>query len=272
MESFGLVLFLLSRHGPGSTRAPDAPDTPESGKFGHFGRARGGLEPWDAAYSTELTNHASHPADEGTIWFSDSNAEEKILEYLTEEVCLASETTSFCDLGTGNGHLLFALREEGEFEGLMVGLDYSEQSVELARKIAREDKGLGGEEVKFLRWDLIRNEGEAEKSSWVPEGGFDVVLDKGTFDAISLSGEVDGQGRRIVEGYRNRAEELVKEGGFLLITSCNWTEEELRTWFVADGRGTLEFYGCIEYPSFTFGGVKGQTISSVCFRKKGGGV
>lgn len=106
-----------------------------------------------------------------------------------------------------------------------------------------------------------------------------MVLDKGTFDAISLSDERDAaSGRRIVEGYQARALRLVRPGGLLLITSCNWTEAELKTWFEGEGEGEgaegggddgrFVQAGRVKYPSFSFGGVKGQTISTLCFRKK----
>jgi len=163
--------------------------------------------------------------------------------------------------------MLFLLWEEAGFRGKMVGVDYSAQSVRLARNIA-EQKGLG-EEVLFERWDVMKQ----EPGPWAPrqdggegEEGFGAVLDKGTFDAISLSEEVDGGGRRVCEGYRGRVEGLVRRGGYLLVTSCNWTEEELRGWFED---GELEFFGKIRYPSFAFGGRMGQSISSVCFRRKG---
>ena len=102
-------------------------------------------------------------------------------------------------------------------------------------------------------------EGENEK-------GWDVVLDKGTFDAITLSEEQDESGRRICEGYKERVMPLIREGGIFLVTSCNWTEEELGAWFKGEG---LEFVESIAYKSFSFAGRKGQTISSVCFRKSG---
>jgi EEF1A lysine methyltransferase 2 len=102
------------------------------------------------------------------------------------------------------------------------------------------------------------------------EKGFDVVLDKGTFDAISLAeerlgGDADGEGKRLCEGYKDRILPLVKEGGLFLVTSCNWTEEELRRWF---GGGELAFETGLRYRSFRFGGREGQSISSVCFRKR----
>lgn len=222
---------------------------------------------WDSLYTTEIENHAVDPSDTGTAWFSESAAEEKILEYL-RELDLRPESTTFLDLGAGNGHLLFEVKDDG-WAGRMVGVDYSEKAVELARGILRQtvensDGECGGKtaDIVFERWDIVRE----APGSWLEEGGFDVVLDKGTFDAISLSEDVDPQGKRIVESYAGKVLALIKPDGFLLVTSCNWTAEELRGWFQSED---LRYHGTIKYPSYTFGGRKGQTISSVCFRKAG---
>lgn len=194
-----------------------------------------------------------------------------------------NEELRILDLGTGNGHMLFALREDG-WAAELVGVDYSEQSVRLAQQIyeaqLEEEAQAHGDEldedenedskkqlckeisgaVRFEQYDIL----QGKPGLWLKKG-FDVVLDKGTFDAISLSDETDPQtGRRIFEGYAQRAAMLVKEGGYLLITSCNWTEEELRKWFEGD---VLAFHESIRFPSFTFGGIKGQTVSSICFRR-----
>jgi len=62
---------------------------------------------WDNLYTNELTNHAHDPADTGTNWFEDSDAQEKVLEFLSDFLLTEQETakteTSFLDLGTGNG-------------------------------------------------------------------------------------------------------------------------------------------------------------------------
>lgn len=193
-------------------------------------------------------------------------------------LCLSKETCSFLDLGTGNGHFLFRLREgaeedcdddeeSGPFRGRMMGVDYSRKSVEFARRIAQE-KGIGkgqAGEVEFELWDIMNSDPNGIVLTGANASGWDVVLDKGTFDAISLSEETDAAGRRICEGYRERVVPLVKEGGLLLVTSCNWTEEELRTWFEGP---VFKYWNTIKYRSFSFGGQKGQTISSVCFRKQ----
>lgn len=132
---------------------------------------------------------------------------------------------SFLDLGTGNGHLLFEIYETGEYDdSAFVGIDYSEAAVDLARKIAKEREVE--EEVRFEVADIIGE--EMQGKDWVPEGGFDVVLDKGTYDAISLSDEKLADGRRIYEDYPRKVSSVLKRDGWLVITSCNWTEEELR--------------------------------------------
>lgn len=154
--------------------------------------------------------------------------------------------------------MLFALREE-EWMGDMVGVDYSAEAVQLARKIGEAEEQ---ESVTFEEWNILTQ----DPGEWMPEaGGFDVVLDKGTFDAISLSEEVDEAGRRVCEGYRERVEKLVRRGGRMLVTSCNWTEEEVKVWF---GGGQLEVEGTVRYPSFRFGGKEGSKICTVCFRRK----
>lgn len=226
---------------------------------------------------------------------------------------MSKATTSFLDLGCGNGSLLAALRAEG-WAGRALGVDYSEKSVALARQIhhqpslpssatavasssppeeggvRREDDNSNsdpstaaaaaatdeqeegsGREIEFAAWDLLASSRDTVLSGDQARG-WDVVLDKGTFDAISLSEARDDQGRRACEAYKGRVLPLVREGGLFLVTSCNWTEEELEAWF---GRGSPEVdagrfvrVGRVQYPSFSFGGVKGQTISTLCFQRR----
>lgn len=238
------------------------------------------MKSWDSLYTTELTNHASNPSDRGTVWFDDSDAETKLLEFLDEQTTsdppcssppLSKETTSLLDLGCGNGSLLFALRGEG-WAGRALGVDYSEKSVALARKIAEGEEDSAEADVEFVVWDVLNGPYAPEPLSGAQVEGWDVVLDKGTFDAISLSEERDEQGRRICEGYKERVIRLVRPGGLFLVTSCNWTEEELEGWF-GEGSGEVEGAGFVRvgrvtYPSFSYGGVKGQTISTLCFQRR----
>lgn len=179
------------------------------------------------------------------------------------------------DVGTGNGSALLSLRLEGGYTGPMVGLDYSDQSIALARRLKKQHVAAGlsteaSQDLAFEVFDVL-HEDPTETAWWsVSKEGFDLVLDKGTFDAISLSSETHNN-RRIGELYPQKVGALVRPGGFFLITSCNWTEEELIRWFIKspDVGGLFEVYRKIEYPSFSFGGQKGQGVASVCFRRRG---
>lgn len=181
------------------------------------------------------------------------------LEDLSDEGVLSKEDTTFLDLGTGNGHLLFALREDGWMGG-MCGVDYSATSVKLAEEI-RGSKGDEYADITFSEFDILTHAPTPSLSF-----GFDLVLDKGTFDAICLSNETDAQGRRVCEGYKEKVVPLMKEGGRFLITSCNWTEEELMGWFEG---GELRCVGKVKYPSFRFGGREGSSVVTLCFQRKG---
>ena len=159
------------------------------------------------------------------------------------------------DIGTGNGHLLFALQEK-DWQSEMTGIDYSQGSVDLAKQCLKEH---GGDNLTFEVWDIIE--------SPVPwqDYTFDLVLDKGTFDAISHAPGDDEARRTSCRTYVDKTHRLVKPGGFFLITSCNWTEAELAKWFQSD---TFVFYDRIKYPTFKFGGVTGQSVYSVCFQRR----
>lgn len=171
------------------------------------------------------------------------------------------QDASFLDLGCGNGSILLSLRED--FPGRALGVDYSPQSIALAKQVASA-KDL--EDIEFREWDIIGGSYDAVLTDGQKDG-WDVVLDKGTFDAISLS-EQKEQGRRLCELYPRRVVPLVKKGGVFLVTSCNWTEEELTNWFTGeDAGGAFVVEGRVEYRTFSFGGVKGQTISTLCFRR-----
>ena len=62
---------------------------------------------------------------------------------------------------------------------------------------------------------------------------YDVVLDKGTYDAICMNPD-DAQNQRIK--YRQAVGRLVRNGGLFIITSCNWTQAELLQHFDTGNR------------------------------------
>ncbi|KAJ5960031.1 uncharacterized protein N7479_007181 [Penicillium vulpinum] len=280
----------------------------------------------DAASTTSDLNEEDDP---GTSWFSEHNAPQKVLHFLTRKSFplsprntlhkKGSRQPSVLDLGTGNGSMLALLKKKGGYAGRLVGVDYSRQSVELARELQRvrghsayrsdsEDEDESDEEeeeadtetgaqteaasndlsqedtpIQFEEWDILGSKAllsetglELSPSSeetlpWFPyqEGGFDIVLDKGTFDAVSLAD--DAKTTRVCERYPDIARRLVRRGGFLVVTTCNWTEEELVHWFTGERTSgdRLTVWGRVEYPRFRFGGHEGQGVCTVCFQRLG---
>lgn len=244
---------------------------------------------WNNYYQNDLDNQEDGAEPDRNVselesWFDDVGAPAKTLGFLTSDsfplsphfTAGSSSPPSVLDMGTGNGSTLFSLRIDGEFEGHMVGIDYSEQSIGLARKLWKQlkdhhvtDRPKG---VSFEVFDIIRHDPKA--SSWwkTDSEGFDLVLDKGTFDAISLSSETtelpDGSTKKIFELYPEKVAALVKPAGYFLITSCNWTQDEIIDWFTTGTmQNVFKVFHVIKYPVFQFGGQTGQGVVSICFKK-----
>lgn len=54
--------------------------------------------------------------------------------------------------------------------------------------------------------------------------GFDVCIDKGTFDAVSLNPDNTNEVKKL---YVEALKDALKDQGYFAITSCNWTKEQL---------------------------------------------
>ena len=125
------------------------------------------------------------------------------------------------DVGMGNGALLFALHARGHDPARLCGIDYSADAVALAKSIA-EARGGGLEDITFEERDFLTEEivglgGAGSGENTQNTASWDLVLDKGTYDAIAL-GEKDEKGLSPAVGYPARAARLLKPGGFFLIT------------------------------------------------------
>lgn len=126
---------------------------------------------------------------------------------------------SILEIGCGNGTLLSAMAQAGYAQKSLVGIDYSEDAVKLAQLVA-ESKGL--DSIAFHRCDFLnespplpdsvsKTTDAEETSSW------DLLLDKGTFDAIALGAKAP-EGKNPAEAYPPRVSRLLKPGGMFLIT------------------------------------------------------
>ncbi|SRR6266478_3002440 len=133
---------------------------------------------------------------------------------------------SILEIGSGNGTLLFALREAGYTASHLSGIDYSPDAVKLARMAART---RNSEQITFYVCDFLSELPPQPPPPPLPSptasgrhdvdapGLWDLLLDKGTYDAIAL-GEKDESGGSPIAAYPVRASKLLRENGYFLIT------------------------------------------------------
>lgn len=195
----------------------------------------------------------------------------KINNYELPFTTTAEKPITIVDLGTGNGHLLFQLREDieeeievPEIQFNFHGIDYSEDSVAFAQSI-KDNKYEDNNQFQFDQVNLLEKD-----SKFILEHEYDVLLDKGTLDAIALNqeGMAEFDNEIGMNVYAKQVEQMMHTNSIFLITSCNFTEEELIKIVVGNTKGSLEVWDKINYPSFRFGGVQGSTICSIAFIKK----
>ncbi|XP_044153749.1 EEF1A lysine methyltransferase 2 isoform X2 [Bufo gargarizans] len=175
----------------------------------------GTKEHWDTVYSRELKTFQEY-GDEGEIWFGEGSMTRVVRWLNAQNIPL---TTSIVDIGTGNGMLLVELAKSG-FSSLL-GIDYCADAVALARNIC-EREGVS-QSVNLQVADFL--------GSFSPAEQFDIGLDKGTFDAVSLDPSGSEEKRR---QYLQSLCRVLKPNGIFIITSCNWTKDELLEQFGND--------------------------------------
>ncbi|KDQ57101.1 hypothetical protein JAAARDRAFT_131373 [Jaapia argillacea MUCL 33604] len=227
----------------------------------------GTKEHWDNVYEEELANFEETGDEALDDWLTrrrfGSESVEKMVEWSLDHV--PPETTpSVLEVGSGNGTLLFALVDAGYVADRILGIDYSPDAIKLAQSIAptREAHNITFKLCDFLTEELMLLDGMERDGG---HGAWDLVLDKGTFDAIALMGK-DEEGKSPLERYPEKVSRSLKLGGHFLITSCNFTEEELQEKFISAETG-LKYHSRIQHPTFTFGGKTGSVVASVAFQK-----
>ena len=135
----------------------------------------GTQEHWDDVYIREVKNF-DEIGDEGEIWFGEDAVERMVdfLEREAEDENLAKDI-HVLDLGTGNGHLLFALLELDQPLAKpehMLGIDYSAPSIDLCKRIAIA-RGQDAQNIRFEQIDFLQNVDSLQQERW------DLVCDKG---------------------------------------------------------------------------------------------
>ncbi|GAA5999657.1 uncharacterized protein JCM10292_003676 [Rhodotorula paludigena] len=229
---------------------------------------------WDEVYEREVKMF-EEIGDEGEVWFGEDSAQDMV-EWAEEH--FPKLDGRILDVGTGNGQLLFAFSAAGYTS--LTGVDYSPLSIELAQSIlaARtgptstkddEDKehSLASPPPRFFVADILQVAlGQPVPHVTDTDAPWELITDKGTYDAVCLSDEQKDE-RRLQELYVESVAKLLPKGGLFLITSCNWTQAELEKAFVSEATG-LVVHSNIPRASFQFGGNTGSTITTVAFEKR----
>lgn len=127
-----------------------------------------------------------------------------------------STNPSVLEIGSGNGTLLFRLLDAGYDPARISGIDYSPGAVALSTQIAQT---RGGSMISFGECDFLKDDPPIPQNLRLASriDVWDLILDKGTYDAIAL-GQKDDQGRSPSIHYPSRAARLLKPGGYFLIT------------------------------------------------------
>ncbi|XP_068115490.1 EEF1A lysine methyltransferase 2 [Hyperolius riggenbachi] len=207
--------------------------------------ALGTREHWDAVYSRELQGFQEY-GDEGEIWFGEGSMTRVIRWLSAQNIPLCS---SILDIGTGNGMLLVELAKAGYNN--LTGVDYCADAIALAKSIC-EKEGVS-RSVTLQVTDFL--------GSFSPTQQFDICLDKGTFDAVSLDPD-NAEERRLQ--YVQSLCRVLKPRGLFVITSCNWTAEELLRQFGKE----FELKAELPTPSFSFGGQSGHSVTAMALQRR----
>ncbi|XP_067613176.1 EEF1A lysine methyltransferase 2 [Eurosta solidaginis] len=203
---------------------------------------------WDKSYAREIKNYKNF-GDVGEIWF-DEDSHIRVINWLLQQDYISNDVT-IADMGCGNGMLLIELAREG-YKNLL-GVDYSPKAIELAEQIAKDqDLNISYKVVDLLNTELCQQ--QIGKS-------IGIVHDKGTYDAISLCPDNPKEKR---DAYISTVYNVMDEKSLFIITSCNWTEDELLTSFANKFCKKC----IIPTPTFKFGGKVGSVVTSIVFTKK----
>ncbi|XP_058154155.1 EEF1A lysine methyltransferase 2 isoform X1 [Dasypus novemcinctus] len=243
--------------------APSREGSPE--EVGFAPSALGTQEHWDAVYERELQTFQKY-GDTGEIWFGEESMNRLIRWMEKHKIPLDA---SVLDIGTGNGvflvelvgecsiicryHTFINLAVDGHLAKFgfsnVTGIDYSTSAIQLSESIIKKE-GLSN--IKLKVEDFLNL---STKLS-----GFHICVDKGTFDAISLNPDNAIEKRK---QYVKSLSKVLKVEGFFLITSCNWTKEELLNEF-SEG---FELFEELPTPKFSFGGRSGNSVAALVFQK-----
>ncbi|EUD67989.1 hypothetical protein C922_01601 [Plasmodium inui San Antonio 1] len=222
------------------------------------------LSYWEEVYQGEKENY-----EEANIqpeeWFEENC--DKIINWVSNHFSQQERTkqVAILDVGCGNGLFLQKLRERG-FDNLC-GFDFSASAIELAKKLFRGRDGdsrmnRGGDptDVYVQVLDIYNIGAEVGKDSKLKKK-YKLINDKGTFDIFFMNDKA--------QEYLTHVSFFFQVDTLFCLTSCNACKEELLTIVSNFNRTNAEFrltlFDEIRYETITFGGLKGQIITTLIF-------
>lgn len=221
---------------------------------------------WDQYYEGELKNF-DDVGDEGEVWFGKGLSRKiaaRILDILKSDPPNDKlDDVRILDIGCGNAFLLVVLAQKIMSEAdinkcQFLGLDYSNNSIELCRKIVSA-KNLE-KKIMFKQCDFL----DLSRVTETTEGfSYDFVIDVGSYDAICLL--ASDSYRKLEEtkmAYMNSLYSIVKKGTIFMFASCNHTEDELMSLFNLEcpSKRDITLAGKIATPTLQFGGKVGSQV------------
>lgn len=234
------------------------------------------LSYWEEVYQGEKENYEEENI-QPEEWFEENC--DKIINWVSnhfndEE---KKKKVAILDVGCGNGLFLYKLRQRG-FRNLC-GFDFSASAIQLAEKLFGGSGGGNGEESGGgNHTDSRINRGEDPTDVYVQvldiyniadqvgehsklKRKYKLINDKGTFDIFFMNDKA--------KEYFSHVSFFFQADTLFCLTSCNACKEELLTIVGNFNRTSAKFqltlFDEIRYETITFGGVKGQIITTLIF-------
>ncbi|KRZ89473.1 Protein bicaudal D -like protein 1 [Trichinella sp. T8] len=198
---------------------------------------------WENVYQVEMENFVDN-GHVGEVWFGKA-CELRMVKWLEERENIIPKHSSILDLGCGNASLLLNLAKRGYSN--LTGIDYSDSAIQLAQAKANREKL---NQIHFQNLDLLINSENLHNK-------FDVILDKGTFDVISLREDAEKAVPVYISNvthYYCRKSNLPR---LFFIASCNNTRTELINYFETN----FEIMDEEHFSTINFGGKTGTTLT-----------
>ena len=203
---------------------------------------------WNEAYKQEIEQFKNNGNELGDIWFG-KDLQKRLVNYIIKHY--PDKNTKIFDVGFGNGVFLYKLAKNGYIN--LYGIDYSPDSLQLAKMIIESKEKKHGKEFKL---NLFCE--DINTTNKIINETFDIIHDKGSFDAYMMNN------KNTLDNYYKYIKSYSKNGTIFIITSCNNTREELKSKFPIE-KG-FQFIEEIKNKTFVFGGQEGQQQATQIYK------